>query len=234
MNTVQIFLRKAENKVVFNIALQELMEKNSKITPAFIQGSKTKGDDVLVTIEEPYKLQADLLEAKTLHTQDIKEITLALIKNPLAHPIISLDVNLESKAMNDSTDNSRKIENKDGNVIGNILGDEGTISGTVAHTINQLPDEPKGDKPSLKEILTQLQQAIETDPQITPDQKAKFLKQLQNLATAGKDTKSGAMQEMADEALTMLKGIMTSLPSAAAALKACNELLPAISSLFCL
>jgi hypothetical protein len=134
--------------------------------------------------------------------------------------------------MSDSPDSSRKIENKDGNVIGNILGDQGTISGTVAHTINQLPDEPKSDQPNIKELLSQLQQAIETDPEVTPEQKAKALKQLQALATAGQDPKSGTMKDTADDAITMLKGIIASLPSAAALIKTCSELLPSIAHLF--
>ena len=249
MNTVEVLLRNGMNPEAFNLAFQKLMVENPEITPASIQGLQKKGDDVLVTIEvpegtdkakierdflEPYKLQAALLEAKTLHAQDIKEITLALIKNPPANPIINLtnDVNSEIKTMNDSTDNSRKIENKDGNVIGNILGDEGTISGTVAHTINQLPDSPKPDQPGIKELLSQLQKAIDTDPEITPEKKAKALKQIQSLAEAGKDIKSGAMKDLADDAITMLKGIIASLPSAAVLVKTCSELLPSIASLF--
>ena len=189
---------------------------------------------------EPYKFEleaqknAALLESEKRHNQSLTEITLALIKNPPVIPTINLtnDNKLENKSMNDSTDNSRKIENKDGNVIGNILGDDGTISGTVAHTINQLPDEPESDQPSIKALLSQLQAAFEADPEIKPEQKAKALKQIQALAEAGKDIKSGTMKEAADTALTMLKGLITDLPLAAAAVTACKELLPTISSLF--
>ena len=249
MNTVEVLLRNGMNPEAFNLAFQKLMVENPEITTASIQGLQKKGDDVLVTIEvpegtdkakierdflEPYKLQAALLEAKTLHAQDIKEITLALIKNPPANPIINLtnDVNSEIKTMNDSTDNSRKIENKDGNVIGNILGDEGTISGTVAHTINQLPDSPKPDQPGIKELLIELQAVIENDTALKPEDKTEALEQLKALAEAGSNPKEGAMQKTAKTALTMLKGIIASLPSAAVLVKTCSELLPSIASLF--
>ncbi|NJL89898.1 MAG: hypothetical protein HC916_09020 [Coleofasciculaceae cyanobacterium SM2_1_6] len=246
MNTVEVLLRNGLNPEAFNLAFQKLMVENPEITTASIQGLQKKGDDVLVTIEvpegtdkakierdflEPYKLQAALLEAKTLHAQDIKEITLALIKNPPANPIINLtnDVNSESKAMTDSTDSSRKIENRDGNVTA-IQGDNVTVSGNVANIINELPDSPKPDQPGIKELLSQLQQAIETDPELAPEKKAKALKQLQALATAGQDPTSG--KDLADDAITMLKGIIASLPSAAALAKTCSELLPSIASLF--
>ena len=253
MNTVQILLRTAGNQAAFNIAIQKLIEKNPGITSDAIQAIEKKEDDVLVTLKvpdgtdkgkierdftEPYKLElqnrSDLLAAAMRHNQDIKEIALALITTPASSPIFKLtnDSKSESKAMNDSTDNSRKIENKDGNVIGNILGDYGTISGTVAESINQLPDAPDANKPSIKELLIELQKVIEADPALKPEDKIEALEQLKALAEAGSNPKEGAMQKTAKTALTMLKGIISGLPSAATAIEACNKLIPAIALIF--
>ncbi|MDB9513336.1 pentapeptide repeat-containing protein, partial [Kamptonema animale CS-326] len=254
MNTVQILLRNGLNREAFNIAFQKLMEENPGITCDSLQGIQKKDNDVLVTIQvpegtdkgkierdlsEPYKLeaqkQAALLEAEIRHNQDLKKIAiLALTKNPASNPIINLtnDLKSEIKAMTDSIDQSRKIENKDGHVIG-ILGDIGTISGTVAHTINQLPDEPtKSEQPGIKELLSQLHQAIEADPALKAEDKAEALEQLQTLAEAGKNPKQEATQKTAKNALTMLKGIIFGLPSAVGVVEACNKLLPAIAQLF--
>jgi uncharacterized protein YjbI with pentapeptide repeats len=254
MNTVQILLRNGANPEAFKIAFQKLMDENPGITPDSIQGVEKKDNDVLVTIKvpegadkgkierdftEPYKLelqnQAALLAAEIRHNQDMKEIAiLAITKNSASNPIFNLtnDLKSESKAMTDSADQSRKIENKDGNVIGNILGDNSTISGTVAQTINQLPDEPKSEQPGIKELLNQLHQAIAAETSLNPEDKAEALAQLQTLAEAGKNPKESATQKTAKTALTMLKGIIFGLPSAAAVVEACNKLLPAIAKLF--
>ena len=151
----------------------------------------------------------------------------------LAEKPINLKVNAKAEniAMTGKNNQVRTITNEDGNVTA-IQGDNVTVSGNVANIINELPDSPKPDQPGIKELLSQLQKAIETDPEITPEKKAKALKQIQSLAEAGKDIKSGAMKDLADDAITMLKGIIASLPSAAVLVKTCSELLPSIASLF--
>jgi hypothetical protein len=195
MNTVQILLRNGINSEAFHLAFQKIMEENPEITPDSIQAIEKKGNDVLVTLEVPeetnkgklekqffevYELrlaaqhQAQLLEAETRHSRDIKEITIAaLMNNPSSSPIFNLtnEVKTENKAMNDSIDQSRKIENRDGSVTGNILGDSSTISGTVAETINQLPPSSEPEKPGIKELLVQLQAAI-NDPNLAEDDKS--------------------------------------------------------------
>ncbi|MTJ38187.1 hypothetical protein FJR09_04860 [Dolichospermum sp. UHCC 0406] len=127
-------------------------------------------------------------------------------------------------------DSSRKIE------IGNIGGDFnasgqalnlGEISGTVTNTINELPSAPEPDKPGIKELLTQLKTAIETDSNLTAKEKEKALKQVKSLAEAAQNPQE--KQDLADTAITMLKGTIAHLPTAAKLVEECGKLLPIIS-----
>ncbi len=64
---------------------------------------------------------------------------------------------------------------------------------THAETINQLPNSPQSDKPGIKELLTQLQVAIEEETDLNNEDKAEALEQVKALAKAGKNPQEGAM-----------------------------------------
>ena len=257
LNTVDLIFRNGVDWRAFITAFKKVQVENEG-TELGIQSIENKGDGVVVVkvrvpedankekihlgFTQNYELALNAIEAKyevqlkgkdeqlTIYRQQNADMLSIIHK--LAEKPIKIDVKSESKAMTDSADQSRKIENKDGNVIGNILGDNSTISGTVAQTINQLPDEPKSEQPGIKELLNQLHQAIEAESSFKPEDKAEALAQLQTLAEAGKTPKESATQKTAKTALTMLKGIIFGLPSAAAVVEACNKLLPAIAQLF--
>ncbi|MEH2181350.1 pentapeptide repeat-containing protein [Nostoc sp.] len=108
----------------------------------------------------------------------------------------------------------------------------GKISGDVTNTIGQLPESPQTDKPGIKELLTQLQEAISQSADLPETDKADALIQIQALAEAGKSTQELTKQKTAKNAITMLKGIFSGLPAVASIVEAANKLLPAISKLF--
>ncbi len=118
-----------------------------------------------------------------------------------------------------------------GSIGGNAIG-IGNISGTVTATIGQLAKSEAPEAPKLVELLKQLQLAIESDTHLSEKDKAKALKQVQALAEAGQNPKDEDKKDLADTAITMLKGIVTGLPGIAAAATACKELLPLITSVF--
>ncbi|NEO97945.1 MAG: hypothetical protein F6K58_04405 [Symploca sp. SIO2E9] len=256
VDTVQILLRNGVNSEAFHAAFRQIMEYNPEINFDSIQSIEKKEEDVLVTIQIPQgtdkgkfeqkffevyqarleaKQEAALRETETRHSQDIKEIALAaLTKNQYSNPIFNVTntVTSEGKVMNESSDNSSKIETRDGNVIGNILGDSSTISGTVTNTINELPASAEPDKPGIKELLRQLQTAIASESNLDEEDKAEALEQVKLLAEAGKNPSDGAMKKLAKRATTMLKGLIAGLPAAATLVETCKELLPAIAHLF--
>jgi hypothetical protein len=131
--------------------------------------------------------------------------------------------------MANSNDASRNINvGGDFNASGQALN-LGEISGTVTNTINELPKSDEAEKPGIKELLTQLQTAIEADKNLSEEDKAEALEQVKALAEAGKNPQEGAMQKVAKTAMKILKGTISSLPSAATLVEACGKLLPLIS-----
>lgn len=106
----------------------------------------------------------------------------------------------------------------------------GAISGNVTNTINQLEDSLLPDKPGIKELLTQLQEAIEADTNLSKEDKKEALEQVNTLAEAGKNPQEGTMQKGAKTAIKILKGTISGLPSVATLVESCNKLLPLISN----
>jgi hypothetical protein len=104
-----------------------------------------------------------------------------------------------------------------------------TRSRLIIQESNNTPEAPK-----LAELLKQLQAAIETDTELAPKNKEKAPKQVKALAEAAQKPKEEEKQDLADTAITMLKGIISGLPGAAPLVEACNKLLPAIASLLSL
>jgi hypothetical protein len=113
-------------------------------------------------------------------------------------------------------------------MTGSALAD---VSGTVTIAINELPDSSEPEKPGIKELLSQLQAAI-NDPNLADDDKAQVLEQIKVLAEAGQNPKNEAAQKQAKRAMGFLKVIAEGLPSAAQLVKTCQDVLPAIAHLF--
>ncbi|MEH2139814.1 MAG: hypothetical protein V7K42_24730, partial [Nostoc sp.] len=132
-------------------------------------------------------------------------------------------------SMTNNNNASRNINvGRDFNATGTI--NLGEISGAVTNTINDLPASPEPDKPGIKELLTQLQAAIEADTNLPQEDKAEALEQVKALAEAGKSPQEGAMQKAAKTAIKILKGTISSLPSATKLVEQCSNLLPLIST----
>ncbi|MEP0914954.1 hypothetical protein NDI45_29085 [Leptolyngbya sp. GB1-A1] len=110
----------------------------------------------------------------------------------------------------------------------------GTVSGSVTNTINQLSASSDPDNPGIKELLTQLQGAIEAEPTLPEEDKAEALEQIKTLAEAGQNPEDNALQKAAKTSIKILKGTVASLPDAAKLAEACAKLLPAIATLLAL
>ena len=252
LNVVQLLIRDGLNPEAFQQAFQKIMQEHRGITPESIQEIKKKGEDVLVTLEVPtetdkgklardfeeaYQLRleaeksAALLESEKEHNQQITQ----LFSQFLTHQPQNLSINtsLKNKPVNKNTNDNRQftVGDVDGDFkpVGSALnaGDV-TISGTVAETINQLPSSPDSEKPGIKELLTQLQAAIEAEDNLDEEEKQEAREQLANLAQAGKESQEGGRKKLAKKAMIMLKGIAAGLPATAGLAKAVQELLPLI------
>ncbi|MFN7853898.1 MAG: pentapeptide repeat-containing protein, partial [Dolichospermum sp.] len=222
--SIQSIENKGDGVVVVKVAVPDDADKE-KIHSDFTQNYQL----ALAAVEEKYKA---VLQAKDeeiiFHRQQsgkIPEMIMALANKPIN---VQVDNKVENKNM--TNDSSRKVEigsvGRDFNASGQALN-LGEISGTVTNTINELPSAPEPDKPGIKELLTQLKTAIESDTNLKPKDKEKALKQVKALAEAAQNPQE--KQDLADTAITMLKGVVSNLPTAAKLVEECGKLLPIIS-----
>jgi len=183
-----------------------------------------------------YELQAKDREIAFYRQKswELNELLKLLATRPV-NVIINNEVKSTSqnKVMSDKIDKSRKIEITGGTVTASGAGalSLGDISGTVANTINELSDSAKPDEPGIKELLTELQTAIEAETDLSDDDKAEALEQVKTLAEVGKNPQDSTLQKAGKKAMTMLKGILAGLPSVATLVEACSKLLPMIAKL---
>ena len=143
--------------------------------------------------------------------------------------------NYNERIERDYIDKSRKVNISDKAQVqasGAGAFNLGEISGTVANTINQLPTSPDPEKPGIKELLNQLQKAIEAETRLDDADKSDALEEVQNLAQASQDHDQNAKKTKAGKSLRMLGRIAKGLPATAALLNICKELLPAIAKFF--
>ena len=249
LNTVDLIFRDGINWQAFITAFKKVQVENQD-TELVIQSIENKGDGVFVVkvavpenankekihsdFNQNYPLALAEIEKykELLQASNNQNANLWLTINKLVEAEKSINVQVDNKVENKNmtNDSSRKVE------IGSISGDFnasgqalnlGEISGTVTNTINKLPSAPEPDKPGIKELLTQLKTAIETDTDLTAKDKEKALKQVKSLAEAAQNPQE--KQDLADTAITMLKGTIANLPTAAKLVEECGKLLPLIA-----
>ncbi|MCY7392491.1 MAG: pentapeptide repeat-containing protein, partial [Leptolyngbyaceae cyanobacterium CAN_BIN12] len=118
------------------------------------------------------------------------------------------------------------------NVSGLSSGDGvmnlGTISGNVTNAINQLSNLSESEQPDLKTLLTQLQQAIQTDTDLLKPDKSDLLEQVQALAEAKQTEEPTKREGITRKAMKMFDATLKSLPETAKIAEACSKLLPLI------
>jgi hypothetical protein len=159
----------------------------------------------------------------------LRKLNMAFLERVIYNNI-EVNTTAESKSMTDSSSKKIKVGR---DATGSTLN-IGEISGIVTNTINQLPASPQSDQPGIKELLTQLQTAIEAETDLSDDDKAEALEQVKTLAEVGKNPQESTMQKAGKTAMKILKGTIAGLPSAATLVEACSKLLPAIAHLLLL
>ncbi len=253
MTTVQLLLRNGMNPEAFAVAFQKLMQENPDISPDSVQAIEKKGNDVLVTLQLPKgtdkgkveqtfdnayqaKLEAqknaELLESANRHNQQLNQLALTLAQNTSLGNLLS---NLTIVAGNDNTmtDNKNQGINASAGSFVNTGEIEMTnsilnMSGAVTNALNQLP-ETTIEQPGIKELLTQLQTAIESDPELSDKGKTNALEQVKTLAEVGQNPDQPEKKSLGDKAMTFLKGTISNLPDTAKLAEAASKLLPLIA-----
>ncbi|MBD2278072.1 hypothetical protein [Aphanizomenon flos-aquae] len=108
----------------------------------------------------------------------------------------------------------------------------GDISGTVNNSINQLQTSKSTESLQIAEALKKLLALIETEPNLSSDDKELALEQVAVLADEGQNPKKDSKFKPVKTAIAALKGIASALPPAAELAKEAHHLLPLIKELF--
>jgi hypothetical protein len=116
---------------------------------------------------------------------------------------------------------------------GDVAGSSSShVGGNVSFAINELPSSSEPDKPGIKELLTQLQEVIQADPNLSKVDKKDALEQVKDLAEAAQNPNDAEMKNKAKKADRMLGRIISAVPQATKLLEFCNNLLPLITKVF--
>ncbi|MEM7794275.1 MAG: pentapeptide repeat-containing protein [Cyanobacteria bacterium P01_C01_bin.118] len=251
MDEVKLLIRDGVDPQAFKTAFQALMGKHD-IDPANVRGFERKGSDVLIRVAvPPDQSKADvartfdthyekalpesatqkLLEAERKSKQEIIQLANKSIDS-ISTVLSNLTINTTAmtNSNNPNVSDGSFYAGGDVNLTGSTLN-LGEISGQVTNQINQLPTTAT-DQPNLKDLLTQLQTAIDQDTELSDDEKAEALGEVAKLAKAGTDPKESKMQNLAKRATTTLKAIAETVTDTSKLATACKTLLPMILSLF--
>ena len=168
------------------------------------------------------------LEDETKETDPEKEFFKELLRRQA-----SQSINFQNIQANKTVTGDGNMEFKN-NTIRDVEGSfiQGDYSGNVASLIAQLPDSHSSQEPGIKELLSQLQEAINSSPELQEENKVQVLEQVETLAEAGANPHSGALKKAAKTATLALKGIAASLPEATKFVETCGKILPSLTQIF--
>lgn len=209
----------------------------SAIHQAFTQ----RYQEALKAVEHKYKALLESRDRDIQHKEAIiavhrqQNASMTRITEVLAQRPINVEVNAtaDSKAMQGNDQSQSWNVGGDFNLdANNSIVSLRDISGQVSNQINQLSGSET--QAQLKDLLTQLQAAIETEPALNEDDKTEALEEVGSIAEAGQTmaADSGKSQKLAKRAMRTLKGMTAGLTETTKLVEVCNRLLPAIGLLF--
>ncbi|MGK7899500.1 MAG: pentapeptide repeat-containing protein [Xenococcus sp. (in: cyanobacteria)] len=165
-----------------------------------------------------------LLAEKDNRIQKLENMVMTAIQSP------KFNVQGEIE-MNNAPSRIQKFTNSTINNSGAGAFSLGDIKGTVPNTINQLPSPYNPKEPGIKELLTQLQQAVD-DPNLSEEDQKQALEQLQALVEAGQNPENKTMQKKSKKAVGFLKVIAEGIKPTTQLAQACGKVLPKILLFF--
>ena len=94
--------------------------------------------------------------------------------------------------------------------------------------VSQLPASSDPSQPGIKELLTQLQQEIEKESNLLPEDKADLLEQVKVLAEASQESEKEKKESLVRKARKIFDATLDALPDTAKLVDSCSKLLPII------
>lgn len=241
IDEVQILIRNGIDPIAFRAAMKNIMEQNPKITQDSIRGYEKQGEDVLLTLQVPPETDKGKLErdwdsgyqSGLKAGREVAQLESGPKFEKLAFLLAEKNItNIQRTEVMTGNDQSQNIDVKGDFTVtaNNSVVSFRDTSGQVTNQITQLGDEPT--QAQLKDMLAQLQAAIEGEPNLSEAEKTEALEEVKQIAAAGQAPEDGPMKKAAKRALNVLKGMTVGLGATTQFVTACHGLLPAIALLF--
>lgn len=241
-NTVAIALQQLNEKYPLELlAIEGQSKQQLRLHAKVIEGKHSV--QLSQELNHIYRKLEVLSSNHSSHNLDENNPTIRILKELLIKAIDTPHNYIETQGEFSMTQGKGNVNigGAQGNISGIAAAGEnqtftgvaiGEISGNVTNTINQLPDSSNLDQPNIKDLLQQLQTAIETESDLDDDDKSQALQQVKTLAEAAQNSQDSKMQKLAKAAKNTLKGIISNLPRAAKLVEEVNNLLPTILNIF--
>ncbi|MGK7954520.1 MAG: pentapeptide repeat-containing protein [Crocosphaera sp.] len=176
----------------------------------------------LKSLNEQYRAR---LEEKDSRIQSLETMITTTLEKPSFYY-----QHQEEYIVSKNIDNSQNINIRDINANQSIVNLR-DISGRVSNKIEQLPEHSEDGKRSIKELLSQLQNAIKTEENLKDIQKIEALEVVESLTEAANNPEDSNLKKYAKLSKNALIGIVANLPNATRLVQECNQLLPEIAQL---
>lgn len=241
LDEVRILIRNGIDPVAFHAAMQNIMEQNPEITQASIKAYDKQGDDVLLTLQVPEgtdkaKIEQDWdsgYQAGLKAGRNAEQLRSGPKFEKLAFLLAEKSITtIQRTEVMTGNDQSQNIDVKGDFTVtaNNSVVSLRDTSVQVTNQIAQLSDAPT--QTQLKDLLAQLQTAIEAESAMSEAEKTEALEEVRQIAAAGQSPQDGPMKAAAKRALNVLKGMTVGVAGATKFAEACSGLLPAIALLF--
>ena len=113
-----------------------------------------------------------------------------------------------------------------------VLTVKGDVKSVIRQNLQSIPVLDSEDTPNIRELLTDLEEAIEKDSDITDKGKEKLNQQLALLTELAKDPKRKDKSEIVKKAIEFLENALEFLPKTSLLFDVCGRILPLIGSFF--
>ncbi len=238
LDDVQILIRQGIDPVAFRSAFQNLMKQNPEITQDSIKKIEKQGEDVLLTLQTPEGIDKAKVErswdegyqAGLQAGRTVEQLESGRKFEEIAFLSVGKDITIQNRnEVMTGNDQSQRIT-----IQGNVNQSALSI-GDSNHVSNQISQLGETDvQLQLKNLLTQLQAAIESEPNLNEEEKREALAEVGEIAAAGQSPTDGPMKKAAKRAINALKGITLGLSETTTLATTAKGMLDAIALLFAL
>lgn len=250
IDTLDLYHNQGVDPRAIAISFKHLAENHPDAELEIVAIEKRGQDKLLLRVETAPSTDKSELSAEYFthynHLKALPEKEIRLLIAEKSNRIRNLETMIETALQRPSfytetyqnQGNNMSVSNYQLENISDIIGGDisstyfDNISAVVTHSINNLPDSFKFNQSGIKKLLIQLKTVIETDSNLSEEDKFEALEQVKELAELGQNPESEDVKRPAKIAIRLLRSTQTGLSSTSKIVESFNQLLTAIADFF--